>query len=175
MDKTTKESLVKEFNEIFSSAVSGVLVDYKGSSVADLTTLRKTLYNQNSRFRVLKNTLAKIALEGTPFEQLGEYLTETRALVYSQEDVASPAKLITKEVDSNDNLKIIAGILVSGETGELLDKNGIKQLGNLPSKEELIAKLLFVLNAPMTNLARTLNEVPGSFVRTLQAIADSKE
>lgn len=175
MDKATKESLVKEFNEIFSSAVSGVLVDYKGSSVADLTTLRKTLYDQNSRFRVLKNTLAKIALEGTPFEQLGEYLTETRALVYSEEDVASPAKLITKEANSNDNMKIIAGILVSGETGELLDTNGIKQLGNLPSKEELIAKLLFVLNAPITNLARTLNEVPASFVRTLQAIADSKE
>jgi len=119
--------------------------------------------------------LAKIALEGTPFEQLGEYLTETRALVYSEEDVASPAKLITKEANSNDHMKIIAGILVSGETGELLDTNGIKQLGNLPSKEELIAKLLFVLNAPITNLARTLNEVPASFVRTLQAIADSKE
>lgn len=175
MDKATKESLVKEFNEIFTSAVAGVLVDYKGSSVAKLTSLRKILHEQNSKFRVLKNTLAKLALEGTPFEQLGEYLTETRALVYSTEDVASPAKLISKEASVNENLKVIAGILVSGEVGELLDTQGIKQLGDLPSKEELIAKLLFVLNAPITNFVRTLNEVPGSFVRALQAIADSKE
>jgi len=175
MNKATKESLVKEFNEIFTSAVAGVLVDYKGSSVADLTSLRKILHEQSSRFRVLKNSLAKLALEGTPFKKLDEYLTETRALVYSTEDVVSPAKMITKEADDNENLKIIAGILVSGESGELLDAKGIKQLGDLPSKEELLAKLLHVLNAPITNFARTLNEVPSSFVRSLQAIADSKE
>ena len=175
MDRTTKETLVKEYKEVFSSAITGVLVDYKGLNVEELTQLRKTLHEKQSRFRVLKNTLAKIASEGTPFEGLGAHFTETRALVYSNDDVASPAKIVSEAAKKNEKLKLISGILVTGESGELLDQAGIKALGNLPSKEELIAKLLFVLNAPITNFARVLNEVPGKFVRTLKAIADSKE
>ncbi len=175
MDRTAKEQLVKEYSELFSSAITGVLVDYKGLNVEELTDLRKTLYEKGSRFRVLKNSLAKIAITGTPFEDLGEHFTETRALVYSQEDVAAPSKIVTKAIKGNDKIKLIAGILVSGEKGELLDTDGVKALGNLPSQEELIAKLLFVLNAPITNFARVLNEVPSSFVRVLQAAADAKE
>ena len=175
MDKATKELLVKEFNEIFSSAVTGVLVDYKGSTVEELTNLRKTLYGKSSRMRVVKNTLAKLAVEGTPFEGLSEYFKETRALVYSTEDPAAPAKIIADEVKKNDNLKLVAGVLVASGKGEILDSSAVKALGNLPSKEELLVQLLFVMNAPVTNFVRTLNEVPSSFVRALQSIADSKE
>lgn len=175
MDRATKEALVKEYKDVFSSAVTGVLVDYKGLNVEELTELRKTLYEKNSRFRVLKNTLAKIASKDTPFEGLGDHFTETRALVYSQEDVAAPAAIITKAAKDNEKLKLISGVLVSGEKGEVLDDQGIKALGNLPSKEELIVKLLFVMNAPITNFVRVLNEVPSKFVRTLKAVADSKE
>ena len=175
MDKATKEALVKEFNEIFSSAVTGVLVDYKGSTVEELTNLRKTLHGKSSRMRVVKNTLAKIAVAGTPFEGLSEYIKETRALVYSTEDPAAPAKIITEEIKKNENLKLVAGVLVSSGKGEVLDENAIKALGNLPSKEELLVKLLFLMNAPATNFVRVLNEVPSSFVRVLQSIADSKQ
>lgn len=175
MERSTKEALVAEFKEIFSSAVAGILVDYKGLTVEDLTNLRKTLYEKNSRMRVLKNTLAKIAVKDTPFEPLGEYFESTRALVYSTDDPAAPAKIISKESDKNDKLDLISGLLVSGDRSELLDKQGVKNLGNLPSQEELLVKLLFLMNAPSTNFVRTLNEVPASFVRVLQAIADSKE
>ena len=175
MDRATKEILVKEYKDLFSSAITGVLVDYKGLNVEELTELRKTLFEKNSKFRVLKNSLAKIAVEGTPFENLGGHFVETRALVYSQEDVAAPAKIVSEAAKKNEKIKLISGVLVSGEKGEVLDPQGIKALGNLPSKEELIAKLLFVMNAPITNFARVLNEVPSKFVRTLQAIADSKE
>ncbi|MCP4753621.1 MAG: 50S ribosomal protein L10 [Proteobacteria bacterium] len=175
MDKSTKEQLVKEFNEIFAGSVTGLLVDYKGSTVEQLTNLRKTLYEKNSRFRVLKNSLAKLAVAGTPFEGLSDYFTQTRALVYSSDNPAGPAKIITEAVKKNENIKLIAGVLVSGDKGEVLDANGIKDLSNLPSKEDLLVKLLYVMNAPTTNFVRVLNEVPSSFVRVLQAIADSKE
>ncbi|MCG8337736.1 MAG: 50S ribosomal protein L10 [Proteobacteria bacterium] len=175
MDRATKELLVKEYTELFSSAVTGVLVDYKGLNVEELTELRKTLFEKGSRFRVLKNSLAKIAATGTPFENLVDQFVETRALVYSKEDVAAPAKIVTDAAKKNEKIKLISGLLVSGEKGEVLDNQGVKALGNLPSKEELLTKLLFVMNAPITNFARTLNEVPAKFVRTLQAVADSKE
>lgn len=175
MDRATKEALVKEYKELFSSAITGVLVDYKGLNVEELTQLRKTLYEKQSKFRVLKNSLAKIAVAGTPFEGLGEQFVETRALVYSQDDVAAPAKIMTDAAKDNEKLRLISGVLVSGENGEVLDQQGIKALGNLPSQEELIVKLLFVMNAPITNFARVLNEVPAKFVRTLQAVADAKE
>ncbi len=175
MDRATKELLVKEYKELFSSAITGVLVDYKGLNVEQLTELRKTLFDKNSRFRVLKNSLAKIAVAGTPFEELGEQFVETRALVYSEEDVVAPAKIVTDAAKKNEKIKLISGLLVSGDKGEVLDGQGVKALGNLPSKEELITQLLFVMNAPITNFVRVLNEVPSKFVRTLKAVADSKE
>ncbi len=174
MDRSTKEALVSDYGDIFKSVVSGVLVDYKGSTVEELTNLRKTLFEKNSRFRVLKNTLAKIAANGTPCEGLSEHFTETRALVYSDEDIAAPAKVITNEAKNNDKLKLIAGVLISGEKAEVLDTEGVKELSNMPSREDLLVKLLYVMNAPVTSFVRVLNEVPTSFVRVLQAIADSK-
>jgi len=175
MERAAKEKLVKEFSEIFSTAITGVLVDYKGATVEELTNLRKSLHEKTGKFRVLKNSLAKIAVAGTPFESLGDQFTQTRALVYSTEDPAGPAKVITEEIEKNERMKLVGGVLVSGGKSELLDINEIKALGNLPGKEELQAKLLYLMNGPITNFARVLNEVPGSFVRVLQAISDSKK
>ena len=175
MDRNTKEALIKEYNEIFTQAVSGVLVDYKGATVEQLTNLRKTLYEKNSRFRVLKNTLAKRAAQGTPFEGLADQFVQTRAFIYSDEEVAGGAKIICKEAKDNDNITLIGGVLVSDGKGEVLDEAGVKALSNLPGKEELLAKLLFLLNAPATNFVRVLNEIPSSFVRVVKAYADSKE
>jgi len=175
MDRTAKADLIQEMNQIFNGAVSGILVDYKGATVEELTTLRKTLHGQKSRFRVLKNTLAKIAAKDTPFEELSKDFVQTCAFVYSEEDVVACAKIMTKVVGESNKLKLIAGTLVSGEKGQLLDIAGIKALGDLPSKEDLLVKLLFLMNAPATNFVRVLNEVPGSFVRVLKSIADSKK
>ena len=174
MDRSTKEALVEEYSDIFKNAISGVLVDYKGITVEELTTLRKALYGKNSKFRVLKNSLAKIGAKGTPCEELSEHFVETRAFVYSDEDVAAPAKVISDEAKDNDKLKLVAGVLVSGEKSEVLDIEGVKALSNMPTREDLLVKLLYVMNGPATGLVRTLNEVPASFVRTLSAIADSK-
>ncbi len=174
MDRSTKEALVAEYGDIFKSAVSGVLVNYKGITVEELTTLRKTLYEKNSRFRVLKNSLAKIAANGTPCEKLSEHFTETRAFAYSDKELAAPAKVISDEAKTNDKLKLIAGVLVSGEKAEVLNIEGIETLSSMPSREDLLTKLSYVMNEPATNFARVLNEVPSKFVRVLQAISDSK-
>lgn len=175
MKRNVKEELVSEYKGIFSDAAAGILVDYNGLTVEELTTLRKSLMEKGSRFRVMKNTLAKIAAAGTPYEALVDDFTSTRAFVYNAEDVVAPAKVITEAVKGNEKLKLIGGVLATGDKGELLDATGVKDLGNLPSKEELVAKLMYVLNAPITNFVRTLNEVPASFVRALQAVADKKE
>jgi len=174
MERATKEKLIKEFNEIFSTAVTGVLVDYQGSTVEELTQLRKTLFDKGSRMRVIKNTLAKLAVSGTPFESLGSHFQQTRALVYSTVDPTAPAKIIGDVVEKSKNLKLIAGVLVTSGKGELLDAEAVKALGKMPSKEDLLVKFLFLLNAPATQLTRVLNEIPASFVRVLKAIADSK-
>ncbi len=174
MERSQKEALVGQFHEIFGSAQSGVLVDFQGMTVEELTALRKTLWAKHSRFRVLKNRLAKIAAKDTPFEALSPDFKDSRAIVYTSGDPVSTAKVMTDIAKANDKLKVIAGILVTGDKAERLDAAGIKDLGNLPSREELLAKLLFLLNAPITQFVRTLNEIPTSFVRVLQAVADKK-
>lgn len=174
MDRSTKEELVEEYSNIFKNAVSGVLVDYKGITVEELTILRKALYGKNSKFRVIKNSLAKIAAKGTPCEELSEQFVDTRAFVYSDEDIAAPAKIISDEVKKNKKLSMVAGVLVSGEKSEVLDISGVEALSNMPTREDLLVKLLYVMNGPATGFVKVLNEVPASFVRTLSAIADSK-
>ena len=175
MERSQKEALVAEFGDIFAAAQSGVLVDFQGLTVEQLTSLRKSLFAKNGSFRVLKNRLAKIAAKDTPFESLADEFVQNRALVYSETDPVGTAKVMTDQAKSNEKLKIIAGLLVTEGQGEKLDLAAIKELSDLPTRDELIAKLLYLLNAPITNFVRTLNEVPASFVRTIQAVADSKQ
>ena len=175
MERSHKEELVAEFSEIFKNSQSAVLVNYQGLTVEELTAIRKNLWNKQAHMRVIKNSLAAIASKGTPFESLADDFVHTRALVYSDVDAVGAAKVVTDAAKKNDKLEVISGVLVTSGKGQKLDLSGIKELGDLPSKEELLAKLLYVMNAPLTNFVRTLNEVPASFVRTVQAVADSKK
>lgn len=175
MHRSQKEQLVAEFQEIFNGAVSGVLVDFQGTTVESLTELRKKLNESGAKFRVLKNTLAKIAAKDTAYEELSKEFVHNRALVYSTEDPVAHAKVMNDFAKDHEQLKIVAGLLVTNEQGKFLDAKGVEALAKLPSREELLVKLLYLFNAPATNFARTLNEVPGKFVRTLAAIADSKK
>lgn len=175
MDRSTKEKLIGEYSEIFKNSLSAVLVDYQGMSVEELTNLRKKLFGKQSNLRVLKNTLAKRAAEGTAYSSLSEEFSQSRALIYSSEDAVGHAKVVSTEAKKNDKLKIIAGTLVTGDTSEFLDGKGVEALGNLPSREDLIVKLLFLFNSPATKLVRTLKEVPAGLVRVLNAVAESKK
>ncbi len=174
MDRLQKEELVGELNRIFNSAASGVLVDYRGLAANELVELRRKLHETDSTMKVLKNTLARLAVEETPYEGIKDQLNDTRALVYSEGDPIGPAKVLVKTAVGNPDLKIHAGVLVGDAKTSVLTEEQVVALSNLPGKEELLVKLLFMLQAPATQLVRTLSEVPAKFVRTLSAIGDSK-
>ena len=173
MNRTEKESLAGSLGEIFGSAQVGFLVDYRGLNVAEITELRRRLHDSAATLRVLKNRIAKRAIQQTPFAPLQEHLTDTRALIYGQEPV-EPAKAVNKYLGENDKLQFIAGLLVTASGGSLLDARRLKALGTLPSREVLLTQLLFAMKSPQSRFVRTLNEIPARFVRTLAALAEAR-
>lgn len=175
MDRTTKETVVADLQGLFNEVTAAVLVDSKGMTANKIVEFRKALNQSDSQIKIIKNTLARIASEGTPFEGMKDQFQETRALVFSYENPIGPAKVVNEFAKKNQELKIKMGLLSSEGRVSLLNPEEVQALANLPSREELIAKLLFLLNAPITQFVRTLNAVPAKFVRTLAAVADSKQ
>ncbi len=174
MDRTQKEVQVKELNSIFKKMTAGVLIDYRGIEANQIVELRKKLNGSLSTMKVLKNSLAKLASNDTPFAELADQFTKTRAIVYSDGDPVEQAKVLSEQASIIENLKILAGILVDDGKTSILDPSQVEALSKLPSREELLVKMLFLLQSPSTQFVRTLNEVPVKFVRTLAAIRDSK-
>lgn len=174
MKRTEKEAAVQTYSEIFKDASIGFLVDFRGMDVESVTQLRRKLNETKTHMRVLKNRMAKIAVKGTPFESMGDQMVQTRALVYGKDPVG-PAKVVVKFEKDNEKFKVVAGVLLTGATATVLDKSRVQALATLPSREELIAKLLFLFKAPQTQFVRTLNEVPAKFVRALAAVRDQKQ
>lgn len=175
LTRINKESLATEYNEIFSNISSGVLLDYKRLTVLEMTEFRKKLQaGSDSRLKVLKNRVAKIVAQKTPLKDLSEHFSKTRALAYSKNDLVQLSKLVCKQLDELDNCQLICGFSLENGQLQLLDKDQVVAMSKLESKEELLGKFLYLLNAPITNFAKTLNEVPAKFVRLLKAIADNK-
>ena len=174
MDRIQKEAQVKELNSIFKKMTAGVLIDYRGIEANQIVELRKKLNSSSSTMKVIKNSLARIASNDTPFAELADQFTKTRAIVYCDGDPVEQAKVLSEQAANFENLKILAGILVGDGKTNILDSSQVEELSKLPSREELIVKLLFLLQAPATQFVRTLSAVPVKFVRTLAAIRDSK-
>ena len=174
MERSQKEAQVSELRTIFKSMSAGVLVDYRGIEANQVVELRKKLNDASSTMKVIKNSLARIAAEDTPFAELADQFTQTRALVYCDGDAVQQAKVLSEAAKRLDNLKILAGILVGDSKTSILNTGEVEALSKLPSREELLMKLLFLMQAPATQFVRTLNAVPAKFVRTLAAIRDSK-
>ena len=174
MERSQKEAQVKELRSIFNNMSAGVLVDYRGIGANEAVELRKQLNNATSTMKVIKNSLARIAAKDTPYSELADHFTKTRALVYSDGDPVEQAKVLSKAVKNIENLKILAGILVGDSKTSILNTGEVEALSKLPSREELIVKLLFLMQTTATKFVLTLNAVPVKFVRTLAAIRDSK-
>ena len=174
MERSQKEAQVNELRSIFNSMSAGVLVDYRGIEANQVVELRKKLNDASSTMKVIKNSLARIAAENTPIAELADQFTQTRALVYSDGDAVQQAKVLSEAAKSLDKLKILAGILVGDSKISILNSGEVEALSKLPSRDELIMKLLFLMQAPATQFVRTLIAVPAKFVRTLAAIRDSK-
>jgi len=174
MERSQKETQVSELRSIFNNMSAGVLVDYRGIEANQVVELRKKLNEASSTMKVIKNSLARIAAEDTPFSELADQFTQTRALVFSNGDPVVQAKVLSAATKEIENLKILAGILVGDSKTSILNTGEVEALSKLPSKEELIVKMQFLMQAPATQFVRILNAVPVKFVRTLAAILDSK-
>lgn len=165
-----KQAIVSEVAEVASSAHSVVVAEYNGISAEDMTDLRAKARSGGVYLRVVKNTLARRAVEGTDFECLNESLVGPLVMAFSQEDPGSAARVLKDFSKENENL-VVKALSVGGQ---LLAANEIDRLASLPTKDQAISMLMSVMQAPITKLARTINEVPGKLVRTVAAVRDSK-
>ena len=166
-----KETIVAEVAEVANSAYSVVLAEYAGLESNDMNDLRDKARQGGVYLRVVKNTLARRAIEGTDYECIKDVLVGPLVLAFSQEDPGAAARVIKDFSKENDNL-VVKALSVSGQ---LLEASEIDRLAKLPTKEQAISMLMSVMQAPVTKLARTLNEVPGKLVRTVAAIRDDKQ
>jgi large subunit ribosomal protein L10 len=166
-----KQAIVAEVNEAAASALSAVVSDYRGLTVDQMTALRKKARESGVYVRVIRNTLAKRAVVGTEFECLDEALVGPTMIAFSQEDPGSAARLIKDYAKEYEALEIKA--LSIG--GKLLGPGDIDRVAKLPTRDEALAMLMSVMQAPIAKLARTLNEVPGKLVRTIAAVRDQKQ
>jgi len=150
-----KKPIVEEISELLKDAKSAVLVDYRGLTVEQDTDLRKQLREANVTYKVYKNTMINFAIKGTDFEQLADKLEGPTAIAVSADDATAPARILQKFADTAEALEIKAGVI----EGELYDAAGIKAIASIPSREELISKLLGSLQSPITNMARVLKQI----------------
>ena len=150
-----KQPVVAAIAEDIKDAASVVLVDYRGLTVTEDTALRKQLREAGVIYKVCKNTMMRRAFEGTEFAGLDEFLNGPSAIAISKDDATAPARILCKFAKDAKALELKAGVV----EGEVYDVNGLTELSKIPSRDELISKLLGSLQSPITNLARVLNQI----------------
>ena len=150
-----KQPIVDEIAALFDGAASAVIVDYRGLTVEQDTILRKQLREAGISYKVYKNTLIKRAAEGTAFAALDADLEGPTALAVSKTDATAPARVLAKFAKTANQLELKAGVV----EGTYYDQKGIQVIATIPSREELLGKLLGSIQSPITNLARVLNQI----------------
>jgi large subunit ribosomal protein L10 len=164
-----KQAVVSEIAAQLGSAQAVIVAEYRGLNVGAVTDLRAKARKSGLYLRVLKNTLARRAVKGTPFEKLSEQMVGPLMYGISRDPVAG-AKVLAAFAKDNDKFVIRGGAMPN----VLMSVKDVKALAMLPSREELLAKLIGTMQAPVVKLVRTMNEVPGRFVRTLAAVRDTQ-
>ena len=164
-----KKAVVVEVSEQVSTAQAIIVAEYRGLQVGEMTELRAQARKSGVYLRVLKNTLVRRAVEGTPFSGLANEMVGPLVFGISSDPV-SAAKVLSEFAKVNDKFIIKAGAMPN----QVMSVNDVKALASLPSREELLAKLLGTMQAPVAKFVRTLNEVPTKFVRGLAAVRDQK-
>jgi large subunit ribosomal protein L10 len=165
-----KKALVAEVGAKVAQAQAIVLAEYRSLGVADITQLRAKARGSGVYLRVLKNTLARRAVADTPFSGLAQHMKGPLMYGISPDPVAA-AKVLQEFAKGNEKLVITAGAMPN----QVMTSKEVAALANLPSRQQLLATLVGTMQAPIAKLARTLNEVPGKFVRTLAAVEQAKQ
>ena len=166
-----KKAIVAEVAEVASTAYSAVAAEYAGLTVEQMTELRTKARESGVYLRVVKNTLARRAVQGTDFECIGDALSGPLVLAFSQEDPGAAARVIKDFAKDNEKLEVK---LVS-VGGQLLAAGDIERLAKMPTKEQAISLTMALMLAPIEKLARTLNEVPTKVTRVVAAVRDQKQ
>ena len=166
-----KQAIVAEVNETAQAALSAVMADYRGVTVDAMTQLRKSARESGVQVRVIRNTLAKRAFEGTDLECMNEVLTGPCIVAFAMEDPGASARLFKDFAKEQEAFEIKA--LSVG--GELLPAEQIDALAKLPTRDEALALLMAVMQAPVTKLVRTMNDIPGRVTRVVAAVRDQKQ
>ncbi|MCB1699311.1 MAG: 50S ribosomal protein L10 [Halioglobus sp.] len=166
-----KKAIVAEVNETAISALSLVIADARGVTVDGMTALRKNARENSVTLRVVRNTLAKRALEGTDYECVNSTLVGPSLFGFSMEDPGAAARIFKDFAKENKNFEVKA-LAVSGQ---ILGADQLDVLAKLPTRDQALSILMSVMKAPVTKLVQTMNEVPGKLVRTVAAVRDQKE
>lgn len=166
-----KKAIVADVNETASNAVSLVIADARGVNVVEMTELRKQARENNVDLRIVKNSLAKRAFEGTEFECIEGALAGPSLFGFSMDDPGAAARLFKDFAKSNEKFEVKALSI----SGQLLEKEQLDVLANLPTLEQALGQLVSVMIAPVTKLVRTFNEVPTKVTRVVAAVRDQKQ
>ena len=166
-----KQAIVAEVNETAQAALSAVMADYRGVTVDAMTKLRQSARESGVQVRVIRNTLAKRAFEGTDLECMNEVLTGPCIVAFAMEDPGASARLFKDFAKEQEAFEIKA--LSVG--GKLLPAEQIDALAKLPTRDEALAMLMAVMQAPVTKLVRTMNDIPGRVTRVVAAVRDQKQ
>ena len=182
--KAFKQDKVSQMKEKVDKAQVAIVTEYKGYSVEEITNLRRALQKEGGDYMVTKNTLAKLAIKGTPYEVLAETLKGPIAIAFGFEDQVAPAKALSKFIKDTKKGEIIAATpanmkaheekLESLKEQEKLKVAEAKALATLPSKEEIYAKMLGCVNSPATGIVGSINAVMASLTRAVAAVRDQK-
>ncbi len=170
LNRQDKAEVIAEISDVVSKSSVMVIAEYRGLTVQAVTKLRADARKNGVTLRVVKNTLVRRAVEGTEFAGLADQFTGPLVYSFSADPVAA-AKVLVNFAKDNDKLVIKGGAMANN----VMDVEAVKQLATMPSREELLAKLMATMNEPIAKFVRTINEVPARFVRTVAAVRDAKE
>jgi large subunit ribosomal protein L10 len=170
LNREAKAVVIDDVSAQLAQAQSVILAEYRGLDVANITELRKKARDAGVYLRVLKNTLVRRSVAGTPFEILADKMVGPLIYGISTDPVAA-AKVMNDFAKANEVFVIKAGAMPN----YLMDAAGVKALASMPSRDELLSKLLGTMQAPVAQFVRTLNEVPSKFVRTVAALKTQRE
>ncbi len=168
--KAFKSEKIDAIKSKIEKAQVALITEYKGYTVEEITNLRRELQKQGGDYMVTKNTLAKVAIKGTEYEVMTDMMKGPVAIAFGFEDQVSPAKVVSKFIKDSKKGEILGAVL----EGNLLSAGEAKALANLPSKEELYAKMLGSINSPATGLTLGINGIMAALTRAVAAVRDQK-
>lgn len=170
LNRQDKAAVIEEMSALVAQSSVIVIAEYRGLTVEAITKLRAEARKQGVQLRVVKNTLVRRAVAGTPFEGISDKFVGPLIYGMSADPVAA-AKVLHNFAKTNEKLVIKAGAMAN----YVMDVADIEKLAAMPSRDELLAKLMATMNEPIAKFVRTINEVPARFVRTVAAYRDAKE